>query len=221
MSSLLFRFFIFPCIQFSLSRCICSLILPSSHHMILFSIFPFDQYKLFIAIYKNGTMILRVAFPICTNCPPSKNTCFNGIFAYVRNAMARSAPIEDTTTSSFSLIPCLSLLFNFFKIYCLFLHRNFYHLKTILQKFLFECKERMFYGTPAMFSISAKVNLKSSVLFLLIHFHKGLYLLIIIIHLLSKTIYNILYHQSDLLHLPQHFPWIKYFLIFSIPSASI
>ena len=133
-----FRFFIFPCIQFSLSRCICSLILPSSHHMILFSIFPFDQYKLFIAIYKNGTMILRVAFPICTNCPPSKNTCFNGIFAYVRNAMARSAPIEDATTSSISLIPCLSLLFDFFKIYCLFLHRNFYHLKTILQKFLFE-----------------------------------------------------------------------------------
>ena len=66
-----------------------------------------------------------------------------------------------------------------------------------------------------------KVNLKSSVLFLLIHFHKGLYLLIIIIHLLSKTIYDILYHQSDLLHLPQHFPCIKYFLIFSIPSASI
>ena len=145
MSSLLFRFLIFPCIQFSLSRCICSLILPSSHHMILFSIFPFDQYKLFIAIYKNGTMILRVAFPICTNCPPSKNTCFNGIFAYVRNAMARSAPIEDATTSSISLIPCLSLLFDFFKIYCLFLHRNFYHLKTILQKFLFECKERMIY----------------------------------------------------------------------------
>ncbi len=145
MSSLLFRFFIFPCIQFSLSRCICSLILPSSHHMILFSIFPFDQYKLFIAIYKNGTMILRVAFPICTNCPPSKNTCFNGIFAYVRNAMARSAPIEDATTSSISLIPCLSLLFDFFKIYCQFLHRNFYHLKTILQKFLFECKERMIY----------------------------------------------------------------------------
>ena len=50
-------------------------------------------------------MILRVAFPICTNCPPSKNTCFNGIFAYVRNAMARSAPIEDATTSSISLIP--------------------------------------------------------------------------------------------------------------------
>lgn len=90
-------------------------------------------------------MILRVAFPICTNCPPSKNTCFNGIFAYVRNAMARSAPIEDATTSSISLIPCLSLLFDFFKIYCQFLHRNFYHLKTILQKFLFECKERMIY----------------------------------------------------------------------------
>ena len=217
MSSLLFRFFIFPCIQFSLSRCICSLILPSSHHMILFSIFPFDQYKLFIAIYKNGTMILRVAFPICTNCPPSKNTCFNGIFAYVRNAMARSAPIEDATTSSISLIPCLSLLFDFFKIYCQFLHRNFYHLKTILQKFLFECKERMIYRHSGnVFNFS-----KSSVLFLLIHFHKGLYLLIIIIHLLSKTIYNILYHQSDLLHLPQHFPWIKYFLIFSIPSASI
>ena len=33
----------------------------------------------------------------------------------------------------------------------------------------------------------SKVNLKSSVLFLLIHFHKGLYLLIIIIHLLFQN----------------------------------
>ena len=50
-------------------------------------------------------MILRVAFPICANCPPSKKTCFTGIFISVRNAMARSAPIEDATISSISLIP--------------------------------------------------------------------------------------------------------------------
>lgn len=96
--------------------------------------------------------------------------------------MARSAPIEDATTSSISLIPCLSLLFRLFQIYCLFLHRNFYHLKTILQKFLFECKERMIYRHSGNVFNFSKSQLEIVCLFLLIHFHKGLYLLIIIIH---------------------------------------
>ena len=58
------------------------LIFSSSHHMILFNVFPFDQYKLLIARYKNGTIILRFIFPIYANCPPS-NVSSNQTIDYI------------------------------------------------------------------------------------------------------------------------------------------
>ena len=70
----------------------------SSHHSIFFSVPPFDQYRLLMAKYRNGVMIRRVPFPIWANCPPSKKACSTGSFVCVRNAMARSAPMEEATT---------------------------------------------------------------------------------------------------------------------------
>ena len=71
----------------------------SSHHSIFFSVPPFDQYRLLMAKYRNGVMIRRMPFPIWANCPPSKKACSTGSFVCVRNAMARSAPMEEATTS--------------------------------------------------------------------------------------------------------------------------
>ena len=59
-----------------------------------------------MAKYRNGVMIRRVPFPIWANCPPSKKACSTGSFVCVRNAMARSAPIEEATTSSRRSTPC-------------------------------------------------------------------------------------------------------------------
>lgn len=56
--------------------------------------------------YRNGTIIFRVPLPICANCPPSKKTCPTGSFVRVRNAIARSAPMEDAVTSARLSIPC-------------------------------------------------------------------------------------------------------------------
>ena len=78
----------------------------SSHQSIFLSVAPFDQYRLFIARYRNGTIIFRVPLPICANCPPSKKTCPTGSFVRVRNAIARSAPMEDAVTSARLSIPC-------------------------------------------------------------------------------------------------------------------
>ena len=54
----------------------------------------------------NSMVMRRVPFPICANCPPSKKTCPMGSFVPVKNAMARSAPIEEATTSSRRSTPC-------------------------------------------------------------------------------------------------------------------
>ncbi len=43
-------------------------------------------------------MILLVDFLIWANCPPSKKTRFGFIWDFVRNAMAKSAPMEEATT---------------------------------------------------------------------------------------------------------------------------
>ena len=78
----------------------------SSHHSIFFSVPPFDQYRLLMAKYRNGVMIRRVPFPIWANCPPSKKACSTGSFVCVRNAMARSAPMEEATTIASRSTPC-------------------------------------------------------------------------------------------------------------------
>ena len=79
----------------------------SSHHMIFFSVPPLDQYRLLMAMYKNGTMMRRVPLPICANCPPSKNTCSTGRWVVVKKSMAKSAPMEDATTSASLVTPCV------------------------------------------------------------------------------------------------------------------
>ena len=78
----------------------------SSHHRIFFSVPPFDQYRLLMTRYKNGVIMRRVPFPICANCPPSKKMCPMGSFVPIKNAIARSAPIEEATTSSRYSTPC-------------------------------------------------------------------------------------------------------------------
>ena len=72
----------------------------------LFSVPPFDQYRLLMTRYKNGVIMRRVPFPICANCPPSKKMCPMGSFVPIKNAIARSAPIEEATTSSRCSTPC-------------------------------------------------------------------------------------------------------------------
>ena len=57
-------------------------------------------------VYKRQVIMRRVPFPICANCPPSKKACSTGSFVPVKNTMARSAPIEEATTSSRRSTPC-------------------------------------------------------------------------------------------------------------------
>ena len=80
----------------------------SSHHRIFFSVPPFDQYRLLMEKYRNSVMIRRVPFPIWANCPPSKKACSTGSFVCVRNAMARSAPMEEATINArrFTFFSC-------------------------------------------------------------------------------------------------------------------
>lgn len=78
----------------------------SSHYSIFFSIPPFDQYRLLMAKYRNSVMIRRVPFPIWANCSPSKKAYSTGSFVCVRNAMARSAPMEEATTIASRSTPC-------------------------------------------------------------------------------------------------------------------
>ena len=78
----------------------------SSHHMIFLSVPPFDQYRLLMARYKNGAITRRVPWLICANCPPSKNAWSTGIFVCDKNAAARSAPMDEATTSARRVTPC-------------------------------------------------------------------------------------------------------------------
>lgn len=55
---------------------------------------------------RNGVIMRRAALPICANCPPSKNACSTGRLVRVRNAMARSAPIEEAMISARRFTPC-------------------------------------------------------------------------------------------------------------------
>ena len=55
---------------------------------------------------KNGAITRRVPWLICANCPPSKNAWSTGIFVCDKNAAARSAPMDEATTSARRVTPC-------------------------------------------------------------------------------------------------------------------
>mgnify|MGYP007107562168 CR=1 FL=1 len=80
----------------------------SSHHMIFLSVPPFDQYRLLMARYKNGAITRRVPWLICANCPPSKSAWSTGIFVCDKNVAARSAPMDEATTSARRVTPAMS-----------------------------------------------------------------------------------------------------------------